>query len=169
VSGAVLEQLKSEEFAVSAAFLSTPASLRRFLARSGEVAAIRQALREGAIAEDSIRQFVSSLLQDFRRGERFQHELAVSALAVALEARATGFAEEFLRDLSRLRLAEMSLCSLVASECLKDRVSLAQNTAKVFELNPHGDNGPFSVSASPWACQRSLVGMTQGTFVCGEG
>jgi len=117
----VLEQLKSEEFALSIGFLSTPCALRRFLHRSEEVAATRRALREGAIADDTIREFVSLLMRDLRYGERFPHELPLAALAVALELRPTDFAEELLRDLSALRLAEMGLCIRVARECLSHR------------------------------------------------
>lgn len=118
----VLDQIIADDFALAAGFLATPGALRRWLRRAPEVKAIREALRQEAITEDTLRRFVSSLLDDLHRGERFPHELAVAALAVVIESRATDFAEEFLHDLARLQLAEMSICIRVARECLKYRV-----------------------------------------------
>ena len=85
----LLERLKSDAFAAEAVFLSTPSALRRFLVGTTEVAAIKQALRQGGITEDSLRRFVADLMTDLRRGERFPHELPLAALAVVLERRPT--------------------------------------------------------------------------------
>jgi len=164
VSARVLDQLTSEEFAVSVGFLSTASALRRFLARSKEVADIRDALRQGAITEETLRRFVSSLLQEFRPGERFQHELAVAALAVALEQRGTDFAEEFLRDLSRLQRNEMGLCTLLARECLKQRTSLTKDRGKVFVLG-HDDQIPFSVGSAVWGVCGTAAGPARGSLL----
>ncbi len=92
----LLDELISESFILSVGFLSTPGTLRRFLVRSREVREIREALRQGAIDEETIREFVSGLLAGFRVGSRFEHEIALAALAVVLERRATDFADEFL-------------------------------------------------------------------------
>ena len=164
MSARVLDQLTSEEFAVSVGFLSTASALRRFLARSKEVADIRDALRQGAITEETLRRFVSSLLQEFRPGERFQHELAVAALAVALEQRGTDFAEEFLRDLSRLQRNEMGLCTLLARECLKQRTSLTKDRGKVFVLG-HDDQIPFSVGSAVWGVCGTAAGPARGSLL----
>ena len=61
------------------------------LAAHAEVREIREALRQGAITEETIREFVSSLLAGFRVGQRFEHEMALAALAVVLERRANRF------------------------------------------------------------------------------
>ena len=156
----VLERLKSEEFAAEALFLSTASALRRFLAGRNEVAAITEGLRQGAIGDDTIRGFVSVLMRDLRYGERFPHEFPLAALAVALELRPTDFAEEFLHDLSALRLSEMSLCIRVARECLSYRMRwLSRNTAKRFELTDLWENMPFSVDVAPsnWSGSRTEV------------
>jgi hypothetical protein len=128
----LLEELISDSFVLSLGFLSTAAALRRQLLRTKEVREIREAFRQGAITEEAIREFVSRLLAGFRVGSRFENEMALSALAVVLERRATDFAEEFLLDLAKLKLAEMPLCIRVARECLKDRVTITQNRARVF-------------------------------------
>jgi hypothetical protein len=169
MSAAVLEHLKSEEFALSVGFLSTAPALRRFLARSGEIRDIREGLRQGAISDDTLRRFVSSLLQDFQRDERFRHELAVAAVAVAIERRDTDFAEEFLHDLAHLKVAEISLCAQVARECLDHRVSVIRDVPRVFDLRRPAGNGPFSISASPLLWNSSSVGVVAQSFTCGVG
>lgn len=134
MSASLLEELAAEEFAIRLAFLSTPSALRACLRKTPEVNEVIQALGQGVITEEGIRAFVSVLLEDLRVGERLPHEIAIAALAVALETRPTNFAEEFLRDLSSLRLAEMGLAIRVANECRKRRVSIAQHTSRDFDL-----------------------------------
>ena len=129
----LLGQLISDLFVVSVGTVLTPQTLRRFLLRSEEVRGIREALRQGAITEETLRGFIASLLADFRVGRRFEHELALAALAVVVERRPTDFAEEFLLDLAKLKLAEMPLCIRVARGCLKHRVTVAENTRKTFQ------------------------------------
>jgi hypothetical protein len=130
----MLERLKSEEFALALGSLATPGAVRRFLRTADEVSAIRKALRNGAISEDTLREFVSTLMRDLRHGERFPHELSLAALAVVVETHPTNFAEEFLHDLARLQCAEMSLCIRVARECAKHR-SVTTNTMKEFRVS----------------------------------
>jgi len=158
----VLENLKSDELAVAVGFIDTPDVLRKALLRTKEVSAVRDALRQEAITDDAVRRFVHLLLRDLRPGERFAHELAVAALAVALERWATEFADEFLDDLSRLRLAEMSTCIRVARECSKNRV---HNSSKPFRWKGNDQEPqPFSIAASPESLSQSVVGLTQGTM-----
>lgn len=162
----VLEQLCSDDFAVSVGFHSNPAALRRRLARMGEVAAIREALQQGAISEQTIRRFVSHLVEDFTSGEHFVHEDALAALCVALERRPTDFAEEFLHDLSRLRLAEMSLCIRVSRECQKHRGSVGRRTVKVFQFLDRGSAAAFPMQTSARVSQHDGSKSTGITRVC---
>jgi len=161
MSAGVLEQLKSEGFASEAAFLSTATALRSYLARTNEVVSLRKALERGAITDEALRQFVALLMRDLRPDERFPHELALSALAVALETRSTGLAEEFLNDLARLRLAEMSICIRVARECVHNRVSLATSKCKVFSVFSDEAEVPLSFANGPSARSAGDVHVTQ--------
>lgn len=129
------ERLTSDEFASSTGFISTPEALRRFLLRSQEVRDIRESLRQGSITEEAIREFVSSLMKGFRVGSRFEHETVLAALAVALERRATDFAEEFLTDLAKLKLAEMPLSIRIARDCLRHRATITRNARKDFSTH----------------------------------
>src|SRR5262245_51020865 len=95
-----LEQLKADDFQARVGFVATATALHRLPKRSPEVQVIRDALTSGEISEPSIREFVEALLIDLRRGEPFRHDLAISALAVALESQETDFAAEFLQDLA---------------------------------------------------------------------
>jgi hypothetical protein len=132
----VFEDLTSDEFILSAGLVSTPEALRRFLLRSHAIHGIRESLRQGLITDETIREFISSLMKEFSVGRRFAHEMALAALAVALERRPTNYAEEFLSDLAKLRLAEMPLCIRVARECLKHRATVARNAHKDFSACP---------------------------------
>lgn len=128
----LLNELSSDSFVLSVGFISTPGALRRSLLHTKKVREVRDSLRQGAITEGTIREFVSVLLSGFRVGQRFEHEMALAALAVVLERRATDFAEEFLLDLAKLKLAEMPLCIRVARECLKHRMTMTRDTARNF-------------------------------------
>jgi hypothetical protein len=130
----LLERLTSDDFILSTACVATSEALRHFLTRSEEVRDIRKAIEQGAITEEFIRVFVARLMEAFHAGERFEHEMAITALAVALERRPTDFAEEFLMDLAKLKLAEMPLCIRVARECVKQRATVTQNKGKAFDL-----------------------------------
>jgi hypothetical protein len=130
----LLDQLATDDFALSVGLVSTPAALRHAMSSSKEVRDIREGMWQGVVTEETICEFVSSLMVDFRAGQRFEHELALAALAVVLERRPTDFAEEFLFDLAKLRLAEMPFCIRVARECLKHRVTMTRSTSKDFYL-----------------------------------
>ena len=164
MSAKVLEDLTSEDLAVRLAFLSTPSALRACLQKTAEVAELTRELRLGAITEDGIKSFMSGLLEDLRIGERFQQEMAVAALAVALETRPTDFAEQFLRNLSGLRLAEMGAAARVARECLKRRVTLADSKARLFNAT-HPDVEPPSCG-SPFPRPVSGIANTTASYTC---
>jgi len=150
MSMSVLRELLSDEFELAVGFVGTPSAAHWLLGRMPQVRAIRQSLRQEALTDETIRRFASGLLWDLRRGERLPHELAIAALAVALEMRPTDFAEEFLRDLSRLKLAEMSLCIRVARECLARRVAIARTTERKFNARrPEEGEPPGNGCSSP--------------------
>jgi hypothetical protein len=134
-----LEQLKSDTFQARIGFVATAPALRRLLNRSPEVKEVKQAFRTGEVTETSIGNFVKSLMRDLSPGVPFRHDLALAALAVVLEKRPTQFAEEFLRDLAQLKLAEMSMSIRVARECLASRVDVAANKRSTLQLAEPGE------------------------------
>ena len=167
MSTKLLEELASEDFAVRLAFVSTGSALRACLQKTSEVAAVRDELRQGAISEQTIRQFVSRLMEDFRRGEHFVHENALAALCVVLERRFTDFAEEFLHDLARLQLAEMSLCIRVARESLKRRVDMVRDRAKRLNMFEENQGGRDYLVLSEKSFSHSVAGLSRATVECG--
>ncbi len=133
----LLDRLKSDDFNFAIGFLHTPATVRRGLLQSPFVRHVAAALRFGSITEGMLRKFVSSIMRDFSAGHRLRNDLALAALAVVLELRPTDFAEEYLHDLARLGLAEMSTSINVARECLKNRCSVPKHQAKSFTFPAH--------------------------------
>jgi hypothetical protein len=124
MSQRLLERLKSEDFALTVGFLVPSPALGGKLRATREVQEVIAALAEGRLTDEEVRAFVSMLLADLRQGERFAHDLALAALAVALEGRTTALAQEYLQELADLERAEMSTSIRVARECLRQRVCL---------------------------------------------
>ena len=127
-----LEVLKSEEFEVEVGYLLPTAALRKRLSLLPEVRRVITSLDMRLLKENCLRQFVSTLMAEFRPGQRFLYDVALAALAVSLERRPTEFADEYLRDLAKLNLAEMPVSIRMARECLKHRAgSLARDQIKI--------------------------------------
>jgi len=132
--------LNAEEFEIEVGHILPAAAMRERLLSLPEVRRAIAALDEGALAENDIRQFVSTLMAEFSEGVRFPYDVALAAIAVVLEGRSSDFADEYLHDLSRLKLAEMPLSIRVARECLKYRVkSLAGNQVKLDQYDRSPD------------------------------
>lgn len=89
--------------------------------QSDEVAMLRYSIRSGAVGEEDIREFVAEVLNVFDPGVRYEEDIAVCAVAVALEDHYSLFAEEYLIDLASVRSRELSFASRIAAECLKHR------------------------------------------------
>lgn len=139
----LLEQLTFNDFYLSLGFILPPPSMRRLLLASKEVQRVQESLRSGEITEAMIRDFVASLMGSLKKGLRFPHDLALASLAVALERRPTDFAEEYLCDLARLRLAEMSTSISVARECLKQRFCVTKNLFRFFQYGHPQKKPPY--------------------------
>jgi hypothetical protein len=105
----VLDGLLSDPLQADACAYSTAPALHYFLARRPEVRQVTEAIQNGTIIPESVETFVRALQRDFRTGILFRHDLALAALAVALEGRSSRFADAFLRELAELKLAELPL------------------------------------------------------------
>jgi hypothetical protein len=140
-----LENLSSDAFALRYSFISNPIAVYRALQRSVDVENVRRALQSGEITEDTLRGFCASVLTDLEPGKRLPQELALAAIAVALESRATAFAEEYVLDLARLDRAEFPTAIRVARQVSRERMALPANRTKDFTLgeetlvSPAGD------------------------------
>lgn len=120
----LLDRLNSEFLDRAAFGISTADGLRRFLAHQADVIEVRRGMSSGAITEDDVHRFVRELLSDFRTGRTFSGDLALSALAVALETFPASFAEHFLTDLSGVRAAELPLAPRISTLALRERRNL---------------------------------------------
>lgn len=128
----LLETLASEAFAVEVGFLLPPPALRRRLQRSSVVRQVAQAVRLGMITEADVRTFAEQMVRHFKPGYLLPGELALAALAVALEFCPQDFAEEYLCHLARLRLSELGTALRVARECLTFRLTRPKNEIRQF-------------------------------------
>jgi len=130
----VLENLTSDAFALKYSFISNPIAVYRALQRSVDVENVRLALRSGEITEEILGAFCASVLAELQPGKRLPQELALAAIAVVLETRATSFAEEYVLDLARLDLAEFPTAIRVARQAYREQKGLPANKTKEFTL-----------------------------------
>lgn len=121
---AELAALHSDDLALSVSTVATPATVRYLLRERPEVSILLVGLRNGTVTDEDCARWVAACSLDFMPGERFEHEIAFAALAVALENVQSEVATEFLADLASLEKQEMSLSSQVARECLKARAKM---------------------------------------------
>ena len=149
----LLDRLTTDSFHLSVGFTHTPSYTRRALQRSIDVRRIACALRFGEISEKEIREFVESITAKFKSGKRLDDDLALAAIAVVLEMRSSEFAEEYLHDLSRLRLAEMATSIGVACECLMRRYTRPKHQNKKFSFPSDSaiPPGAFVSSSRSWS------------------
>ena len=133
-----LSALDGEDFQSRAQVIATADALARFLRDCSEVTELRAALSSGQLTGNHLRKYVKSLIRAFDAGMRFPHEINLAAIAVALERSLIPFANEYIRDLSALKVAEVPLASRVARLVLKRRhMTVAGHTHKILVLlNP---------------------------------
>src|SRR5262249_32319417 len=128
--------LQGEELQANACCYSTAPALRLFLVQRPEVREVSEAVRAGKLSADAVRTFVAALLKDLQRGVHFQHDVTLAALAVVAEEWRSPFADEFLRELAALNLAEMPLGPRVAREALRQRSSLLTHEPRAGPRTP---------------------------------
>jgi hypothetical protein len=127
----LLRALTTVEFDDRVGVVLPPAPLRRVLQRTVEVRRIETALRYGELTQQDIRGFVAQLLREFKPGELFVHDIALAALAVAMEHWSDRFAEEYLIDLARVERPEFRAAYRVARQSLKARYAFPQTQVRM--------------------------------------
>jgi hypothetical protein len=121
MSGGVLDRLLSEDLQAKTCAYSTATGLALLLAQRPEASGVRQALRDGALSEEAVRDWIASLLKGLRPGVLFPHDGTLAALAVACAGPGTTFGEAVLRKFAELKLAEIPLAPRVARHFLQQR------------------------------------------------
>jgi hypothetical protein len=116
-----LDRLATEAFDLEVGPLLPTVALHARLANMQEVQELQVELAQGSLGDEDIATFVSGLTSSFRPGERFDRELTLAALAVALERRGTEFAKEYLDLLACLPLREVRTAARIAAECRRRR------------------------------------------------
>lgn len=126
-----LDYLLSEHFSDSVGFILPPAALRLVLGKSVGVQDLTKAIRRGEVSTKVLRSFVSRLASEFKAGEHLRGDLALAALTVAVESHRTKFADEFIKSLANLHVAELPVCTRIARECLKYRKTLPKDLIRI--------------------------------------
>lgn len=126
-----LDTLLTAEFEDSLGFVLPPAAFRLVLHRSQVVRQLSKSIRRREITAKSIRRFVSEQVNQLKKGEWLKGDVALAAVAVALETIKDPVADEYLTTLGNLRVPEMPTSTRVARECLKRRAMLPRNQVHV--------------------------------------
>jgi hypothetical protein len=126
-----LQVLQSDDFLVRFGVTSNARAMHAALRRSDEVENVRDALYQGQIDEQTLRDFVSGLLESFRVGELLPFDVTLAAVAVAVESRPTPFVDEFLSELSRLQRREFPIAIRVAQECRRVHSQLTGDVTRI--------------------------------------
>ncbi|MBI4580025.1 MAG: hypothetical protein HY718_10010 [Planctomycetes bacterium] len=125
-----LEQLASIDFEL-AMVASTPRALREMLRRNTTIRELKHSYDAGFLSDVEIQRFVHRLIEQGSCEPRFPHQTALAAVAVLLADRYSSFAEEYIRDLSRVRSGRMIVAARVARIILTER-ERTKNSFRVF-------------------------------------
>lgn len=130
----VLDQLLADSFAESIGFTPPPRALRLLLHRTPEVNAIKESRANRELSDEVVRSFVARLLAHLTPGDRLPHELALAALAVALENEGGALASHYISDLSSLNIPEIAVAIHVARQCLSLATLRADTQTRIVDL-----------------------------------
>jgi hypothetical protein len=127
----LLDYLLNDEFADAVGFILPPSGFRLVLRRSDAVRRLTFAIRRGEVTEPMVRSFVSRIARSAGDGTgQIPGDLALAALAVALENIQQDYAEEFITNLAKLRIAGLATAIRVAKECLRYRLNFPKNQVR---------------------------------------
>jgi hypothetical protein len=116
-----LNAIRGDDIQAKGFLISTAEALRAFLRDRPEVVSLRRAINTGEITSVDIKIYVEELLRSFRAGRKFTDEIALAAIAIAVETFPGAFAEEYLENLANLRIQELPLATRVARLSLSRR------------------------------------------------
>jgi len=114
----IFEDLKS----IKPVLTDNMSAIRLIIKKQKPVYNLTQALLHHDIKESEIKDFTENLLKDIKIGYRFEHEILISAIAMAMEDINSKFADEYLESLASIKMTEMRFVSRFAEECLKHRI-----------------------------------------------
>jgi len=139
----VLDRIASINFISSVGFDLPAEAMRLVLQRTPEFQAFQQALESGQMSDVDLERFVTQLMEQFTRGEKFRFDVTLAFLAVALERVGSTFAEMLLPELGRLRVSELPLSTRVARVCLQYRRLLPTSRETQFGIAPIAEMSTF--------------------------
>lgn len=152
----MLESLLAPDFIDAVSPVGTTEALVEAVAQRPEILQIRNGIYSGVVTEQEIRDFVSRLLGNFRRGERFSGDIPFCGLAAVLATVPTDYAEEFFSDMAAIDASELPASRRVAGVFgLQRSANFVQRETRTFRAT-HAvtepaalriDNSPFRLSS----------------------
>lgn len=100
---------------------STDHHSRKRLLETSIVKQIKEGFDSGRFVAADLIFYVEGILREMEYGRRLPKEYELVAITVALEGSKVRFAEEFLKELSELQMAELSFPTRLARLCLAER------------------------------------------------
>ena len=132
-----LQSLLSDELTLQVGFLTNPKIVLRHLRKSPIVSKLVDSLRSEEVLESDVERFVQSLLSELKPQCIFHHELPLCAIAVALEGRATDFANDYINHLADLNIQEIIFAPKLAGIVRKQRhLTLDGSKNSFFDFEP---------------------------------
>ena len=138
-----LAVLLSDDFEFKYCMLDYPARLRLLMLEDNSVTELHEAIRVGEISWEQLKEFVDTIVSGFKPGFTLDGDIALCAIAVAIEDFESEFSEEYLNKLSKLKAAEVRKPVRVAIECL--RALCEKQTKAVEELDKQLAENPVSM------------------------
>ena len=138
--------LNSDELYACAELIVDSEALRSILERTEELRSLRSSIYSGSITENDLRSVVSSVLFHLQPGEFLDGNVLLAMIAIALEPIQSPFANEYIHDLSSLKLAEMRMCIGVAKVCKARRASTPKNWYKEIVLSSISEDTSIRVT-----------------------
>lgn len=115
-----LQALLSEDFESKFFIIDNhPARLRQLMLEDSLVIELREAIRTGEIAWEQVEEFVSTIADGFKKGFTLDGDIALCAIAVAVEGFNSKFSYEYLETLSKSKATVLRKPSWIARECLQ--------------------------------------------------
>ena len=118
-TGGLMQHLMSTDFELEVV-ASTPRALHTALMRNRHISELTERLDKGEVSYVELQHFVDELLEAGRPHKDFPYQVALAAIAVAVQDRfRPDFSDRFVRGLAAVRGSRFAMASGVARICIE--------------------------------------------------
>jgi hypothetical protein len=131
-----LQALLSEDFDSKYFIIDNhPGRFRLLLLGDSLVIELRESIKSGEITWEQLESFVSDIASGFKKGFALEGDIALCAIAVAIEDFDSKFSYEYLDTLAKSKAAVLRKPSWVARECLETKKDIETSSHKFISDN----------------------------------